>query len=85
VHESIYDRFVDAFVAEVKAFRMGDPMEESTYIGAITRRPQLDVLKKQTADAIKRGARLLTGGKIVKAKAIGSSPRCSRGPIIRCC
>jgi acyl-CoA reductase-like NAD-dependent aldehyde dehydrogenase len=68
VHESIYDTFVDAFVAEVKGFRMGDPMDESTYIGAITRRPQLDVLKKQVADAVKKGARLLTGGKVVKGK-----------------
>ena len=57
VHESIHDAFVDAFVAEVKGFRIGDPMDEATYIGAITRRPQLDVLKKQVADAKKKGAR----------------------------
>src|SRR4051812_973509 len=30
VHESIYPQFVDAFVAEVKTFRVGDPMDEST-------------------------------------------------------
>lgn len=68
VHESIHDAFVDAFVTEVKGYRLGDPMDESTYIGAITRRPQLDVLKKQVTDAKKRGARLRTGGKIVKGK-----------------
>ena len=55
VHESIHDAFVAAFVAEVKGFRMGDPMDEATYIGAITRRPQLDVLKKQVSDAKKKG------------------------------
>ena len=68
VHESIHDAFVDAFVTEVKGYRLGDPMDESTYIGAITRRPQLDVLRKQVADAKKRGARLLTGGKVIKGK-----------------
>ena len=68
VHESIHDAFVAAFVAEVKGFRMGDPMDEATYIGAITRRPQLDVLKKQVSDAKKKGARLLTGGSIVRGK-----------------
>src|SRR6185295_11783386 len=68
VHESIHDAFVAAFVAEVKSFKMGDPMDESTYIGAITRRPQLDVLKKQVADAKKKGAKLLTGGSVVRGK-----------------
>ncbi len=68
VHEKIHDAFVQAFVTEVKGFKMGDPTDESTYIGAITRRPQLDVLKKQVSDAKKRGAKLLTGGNIVQQK-----------------
>lgn len=66
VHESVHDAFVDAFVAEVKRFRVGDPLDEKTYIGPITRRPQLDVLQKQVTDARRRGASLLTGGKIIK-------------------
>lgn len=66
VQESIYQAFVDAFVAEVKTYRVGDPMDESTYIGAITRRPQLDVLKQQVADAKKKGAKLLLGGRVAK-------------------
>ena len=68
VHESIHDAFVAAFVAEVKGYKIGDPMDESTYIGAITRKPQLDVLKKQVADAKKKGATLLTGGSVVRGK-----------------
>jgi len=68
VHERIHDAFVDAFVAEVKGFRTGDPMDESTYIGAITRQPQLDVLRRQVADARRKGAKLLTGGNVVKGK-----------------
>jgi len=68
VHDSIYDAFVEAFVAEVKGYKLGDPMDEATYIGAITRRPQLDVLKKQVADAKRKGAKLLLGGHAVKSK-----------------
>ncbi len=68
VHESIHDAFVRAFVEEVRGYRLGDPMDETTYIGAITRRPQLDVLKKQVADAKRKGARLLLGGSVVKRK-----------------
>jgi acyl-CoA reductase-like NAD-dependent aldehyde dehydrogenase len=68
VHESVHDAFVAAFVAEVKGYKMGDPMDEATYIGAIARRPQLDVLKRQVADAKKKGATLLTGGSVVRGK-----------------
>ena len=68
VHEAIHDAFLDHFVAEVRTYRMGDPMDEATYIGPITRRPQLDVLKAQVADAKHRGAKLLLGGKVVKGK-----------------
>jgi acyl-CoA reductase-like NAD-dependent aldehyde dehydrogenase len=62
VHERIHDAFVDAFVRTVQGFRSGDPMDEATYIGAITRAAQLDVLDAQVADAKARGARLHLGG-----------------------
>jgi len=62
VHQSIYTAFVEAFVETVRGFKVGDPMDEATYIGAITRAPQLDVLERQVADAVGKGARLLAGG-----------------------
>ncbi len=63
VHEQIHDAFVDAFVQEVRAFRIGDPTDEASYIGPLTRAAQLDVLEAQVADARAKGARLLTGGR----------------------
>ena len=66
VHQSIYPAFVDAFVETVRDFKIGDPMDETTYIGAITRAPQLDVLEQQVADAVSKGARLLIGGHRIK-------------------
>jgi acyl-CoA reductase-like NAD-dependent aldehyde dehydrogenase len=62
VHEKIYDAFVAAFLDTVRGFKVGDPMSEDTYIGAITRAPQLDVLDVQVADAKAKGASLLAGG-----------------------
>jgi acyl-CoA reductase-like NAD-dependent aldehyde dehydrogenase len=62
VHEKIHDAFVAAFVEEVKGLKAGDPMSDDTYIGAITRAPQLDVLDAQVADAKAKGALLHTGG-----------------------
>lgn len=62
VHEHIYDAFVAALVQTVGSFKLGDPMQEDTYIGAITRAPQLDLLEAQVADAQTKGAQLLIGG-----------------------
>ena len=62
VHERIHDAFVESFLATVRDFRIGDPADEATYIGAITRAPQLRVLEDQVADALAKGARLQAGG-----------------------
>jgi acyl-CoA reductase-like NAD-dependent aldehyde dehydrogenase len=62
VHENIHDAFVEAFVKSVQGFRRGDPMNEETYIGAITRAPQLDLLESQVEDALAKGASLRIGG-----------------------
>ena len=68
VHEKIHDAFVAAFVAEVKGYKIGDPMDETSYIGPITRRPQLEVLRHQVADAKRKGAKLLAGGDVIRRK-----------------
>ena len=65
VHEKIHDAFVAALVSTVKTFKIGSPESDDTYIGAITREPQLDVLAAQVADAVAKGAKLLIGGKRV--------------------
>ncbi len=70
VHEKIHDAFVAHFVQTVRGYKMGDPMGEDTYIGAITRAPQLAVLDRQVADAQRKGADLLLGGR--KGKGPGN-------------
>jgi acyl-CoA reductase-like NAD-dependent aldehyde dehydrogenase len=74
VHESIYSQFVDAFVTEVKTYKIGDPLDESTYIGAITRRAQIDVLRRQVADARRKGAVVKLGGAPIKRKGNWFAP-----------
>lgn len=63
VHESIYDKFVEEFVAFAKNAKVGDPLAEGTYIGPLTRSAQLKFLENQVSDALAKGAKLLTGGK----------------------
>jgi acyl-CoA reductase-like NAD-dependent aldehyde dehydrogenase len=55
-------------VAEVKRFRVGDPTDESTYIGPLTRRAQLGVLRQQVSEAKRLGAKVLTGGSPIEAR-----------------
>jgi acyl-CoA reductase-like NAD-dependent aldehyde dehydrogenase len=62
VHQTIYDDFVSAFVKEVAGFKRGDPTADDTYIGPLTRAPQIDVLERQVADAVAKGATLRLGG-----------------------
>jgi acyl-CoA reductase-like NAD-dependent aldehyde dehydrogenase len=66
VHAKIYDAFVEHFMNTVKGFVVGDPMNDKTYIGPLTRSPQLAILEHQVADAKAKGAKLLCGGNRIK-------------------
>lgn len=66
VHEKVYAAYVDAFVKEVQSWKIGNPLEGGVYIGAISRPSQLEFLEQQVADAIAKGATLLTGGKRIE-------------------
>jgi acyl-CoA reductase-like NAD-dependent aldehyde dehydrogenase len=62
VHESIHDSFVHAFVRAAENLTIGDPTDDTTYLGPLTRSAQLDVLEAQLDDALAKGASLRTGG-----------------------
>ncbi len=68
VRQGVFAPFVDAFIAEVRKFRRGDPADDATYIGPLARAPQLRVLEAQVKDAVRKGARVLVGGRRVKGK-----------------
>ena len=61
VHEKVYDAYVAAFVTEVKSWKMGSP-DTDVYLGAITRKPQLEFVEAQIKDAVSKGATVATGG-----------------------
>ncbi len=62
IQRSIYDRFIDAFVAFAKTARMGDPMDRDTQIGPITTQPQYDKVLDYIGIARDEGARCVLGG-----------------------
>lgn len=66
VHASVYDSFVEHFVKTVKDFVVGNPMDDKTYIGPLTRTAQIQVLQQQVSDAVAKGGKLLVGGKKIE-------------------
>ena len=65
VHEAVYDGFVQRFVDGLARLKVGDPMDESVAIGPLATRDIRDGVAEQVDDAVKKGARLLAGGKVV--------------------
>src|SRR5712672_91570 len=64
VAESLFDDFTKAFVEQSEALPMGDPMKEGVKLGPLARSDSRHNLHRQVQDAIKAGARVLTGGEI---------------------
>lgn len=71
VHESIYDRFLAAAEPLVRAYVMGDPSAEKTTLGPIAQPWHPKELEAFVADATKKGAKLVTGGKAVSVGGKG--------------
>ncbi|HEX7330684.1 MAG TPA: NADP-dependent succinic semialdehyde dehydrogenase [Pyrinomonadaceae bacterium] len=63
VATEIYEEFERRFVDEMRALRIGDPMEESTDIGPLATPQIVKDLEEQVQKAVAAGARVLTGGK----------------------
>jgi acyl-CoA reductase-like NAD-dependent aldehyde dehydrogenase len=70
VEEPAYDEFVAKVSDKVRALRVGAPRGPgSVEVGAITFPPQLETIEAHVADAIDKGARVLTGGHAVSEGA----------------
>jgi succinate-semialdehyde dehydrogenase / glutarate-semialdehyde dehydrogenase len=63
VATEIYDEFERRFVAEMKALRVGDPLDEATEIGPLATQQIVKDLERQVNDAVAQGARVVTGGR----------------------
>ena len=61
VHSDVYEPFLEAFLQAVQAFKLGDPNSADTYLGPLSRKPQLAVLTQQLADAVSKGATVCCG------------------------
>jgi acyl-CoA reductase-like NAD-dependent aldehyde dehydrogenase len=63
VMRSLYSKFVDAYVAEVEKYRLGNPEDDSTTLGPLAQAKAVAFVESQVSQAQNRGARVLTGGR----------------------
>ncbi|MFD2923086.1 aldehyde dehydrogenase family protein [Halobacillus naozhouensis] len=63
VHESIYDEFMQQFIAKTEKLKSGDPFDKGTHLGSIISRNQLEVIDGYVQSAREEGATIATGGK----------------------
>jgi len=74
VHRPVYEKFLEAFVAKVKALKTGESSEPGVEVGPLIDQSALDHALKLIEDAVKRGARLLCGGKRLDRKGCFLEP-----------
>lgn len=63
VHSSIHEEFVQRFAEKASAIRIGDPLQDSTQMGAQTSRRQLEKIMSYVDIGSEEGARVVTGGR----------------------
>lgn len=74
VVEKIYESFTEKFVNAMNRVRIGDPMDESVELGPIAREDLLYELDSLVKDSVSKGARILTGGKVLPGKGFYYAP-----------
>ncbi|MFN2459742.1 MAG: aldehyde dehydrogenase [Candidatus Velthaea sp.] len=80
VHESLYDAFMERFVAKAKALRVGDPTKKETLVGAVTIREQFDKIAAYCALAFDGEGTVLTGGKALDGPGMFWQPTIVEAP-----
>ena len=63
IHESVYEEFAEKFTAKVKDLKVGDGTTDGVVIGPLINEKGLKKVKEHVEDAVKKGAKVLTGGK----------------------
>ena len=63
VHDRVADDFTQRFVNGMRALSVGDPMSGDTDIGPLATTQIAEDLEKQVDESVRRGAKVLTGGK----------------------
>jgi succinate-semialdehyde dehydrogenase/glutarate-semialdehyde dehydrogenase len=61
--ESIYNQFLEKLIGKVQRLKVGNGMDKDTRLGPMHTKVQREEIEAQIEDAVKRGAKVVTGGK----------------------
>jgi succinate-semialdehyde dehydrogenase/glutarate-semialdehyde dehydrogenase len=64
VHEAVHDAFAQKLAAKMTALKMGNGLDEGVMLGPLVNKEGRDKVIELVGDALKKGARLLSGGKV---------------------
>ncbi|MBL4678327.1 MAG: aldehyde dehydrogenase [Mucilaginibacter sp.] len=73
IQESIYDKFIARVIERVKAIKMGDPLDDSTMMGAQASNDQYEKIQSYLKIGREEGAEVLVGGEVKKLDGEHSS------------
>lgn len=84
VERAIHDQFVERFMAATKRLRIGDPLEETTDVGALISEAHLQKVMGYIDLAKKEGGKIITGGKRVARRGYFVEPTVVTGLDCEC-
>jgi len=74
VEEKVHDRFVDALAGHARTLRVGDPLDESTQMGAQVSEEQFEKILAYVERGRNEGAKVVTGGARARNKGYFIQP-----------
>jgi acyl-CoA reductase-like NAD-dependent aldehyde dehydrogenase len=72
VHEDVYDKFVEGFVALTKTYTLGNPLDQDTTLGPMVRVSAANFAQKQIDQAVAQGAKALIDPALFPAHQSGT-------------
>jgi succinate-semialdehyde dehydrogenase/glutarate-semialdehyde dehydrogenase len=68
VHEKVHDAFAEKFTAKMKSLKMGNGLDDGVALGPLVNADGRNKVVSLVDDAVKKGAKVLTGGKAPDGK-----------------
>ncbi len=69
VHETVYDEFIDGFIAETRNYVVGNPLDAATTMGPMAQARFAYAIREQKAEALRKGATANINMSVDKDKA----------------
>lgn len=60
--DEIYDKFIDALIEKIKTIKIGDSLDETTRMGSLINKEQLEKVEQHVKLAVEQGGRIRCGG-----------------------